>query len=83
MSNPEVRSFHYGNCGRILAGTAKNLGYPVGDDLSESWGDTLSRLAAADDMSERDLEAMDAPELLAFLGLDPGNPRLVNSAATL
>lgn len=83
MSNPETRSIHYGNCGRILAGTANNLGYPVDDSMTESWGDTLSKLASADDLSEADPEAMDAPELLAFLDLDPNNPRLINSAANL
>lgn len=79
----EHRQEQYAACGLMVAETARGIGIPIGHDLGLAWADMAGRLAAADDLSEQDPQAMTPVSLLERLHLDVNNPSLERSARDL
>jgi len=78
------REAQYRICGEVMANTANGIGLPIDDVTADRWGDTMARLATADDISEATPEAFSDPAILVQeLGLDTDQPCLVDAASGL
>ena len=78
------REAQYRICGEVMADTANGIGLPIDAVTMDRWSDTMARLATADDISEATPEAFSDPVILVReLGLDTGQPCLVDAAAGL
>lgn len=67
--------------GVLLAETAVNLGIPLGTDMVRQWGNTMCRLATADDISETTPEVFHDPLVLVDALDIPTRNRALLSAA--